>query len=90
MILKQHILFGVSRKTIDSGSTCDVTHHFIPCHAPISSIGLTKATRTRREAAARAQREAQLEAQLEELRVKMQGEINGLRAELAEAKVSSG
>eukprot|EP00903_Cladosiphon_okamuranus_P020316 g18640.t1 len=44
------------------------------------------ATKNRREAAARAEREAQLVAQMEELRIKMQGEINELRAELAEAK----
>ncbi|CAM9878291.1 unnamed protein product, partial [Ectocarpus sp. 12 AP-2014] len=43
-------------------------------------------TKNRREAAARAEREAQLVAQMEELRIKMQGEINELRAELAEAK----
>lgn len=44
------------------------------------------ATKNRREAAARAEREAQLVAQMEELRIEMQGEINQLRAELAEAK----
>lgn len=44
------------------------------------------ATKNRREAAARAEREAQLVAQMEELRIKMQGEINELRAELKEAK----
>ncbi|CAM9911573.1 unnamed protein product [Pylaiella littoralis] len=44
------------------------------------------ATKGRREAAARAEREAQLVAQMEELRIKMQGEINELRAELVEAK----
>lgn len=43
-------------------------------------------TKSRREAAARAEREAQLVAQMEELRVKMQAEINALRAELAETK----
>ena len=37
------------------------------------------ATKNRREAAARAEREAQLVAQMEELRIKMQGEINELR-----------
>lgn len=37
------------------------------------------ATKNRREAAARAEREAQLVAQMEELRVKLQGEINELR-----------
>lgn len=36
-------------------------------------------TKNRREAAARAEREAQLVAQMEELRIKMQGEINELR-----------
>lgn len=40
-----------------------------------------------RQAKARAQREAQLEAQMEELRMKMQGEINALRAELAEVNL---
>ena len=44
------------------------------------------ATKNRREAAARAEREAQLVAQMEELRIKMQSEINELRAELKEAK----
>ena len=44
------------------------------------------ATKNRREASARAEREAQLVAQMEELRIKMQGEINELRAELKEAK----
>lgn len=44
------------------------------------------ATKNRREATARAEREAQLVAQMEELRIKMQREINDLRAELAETK----
>lgn len=44
------------------------------------------ATKNRRETKARAEREAQLVAQMEELRTEMQGEINSLRAELAEAK----
>lgn len=43
-------------------------------------------TKNRREAAARAEREAQLVAQMEELRIKMQGEINELRVRRGGAK----
>lgn len=48
-----------------------------------------EATKNRREAAARAEREAQLVAQMEELRIKMQAEINELRVSVIIQNISA-